>query len=94
MDILLEMISGMESALREDVRGQRQVFLNAGSRGIFDRCFSTPLHYTALTLAPTLSFADAFVCTRDEKKNGFITDGRGFKNFCGFEAWLLYNSFK
>jgi hypothetical protein len=28
-----------------DVRGQRQVFLNAGSRGIFDRCFSTPLHY-------------------------------------------------
>jgi hypothetical protein len=24
-----------------DVRGQRQVFLNTGSRGIFDRCFST-----------------------------------------------------
>jgi hypothetical protein len=36
------------------VRGrQRQVFLNAGSLGIFDKCLSTPLHYPALTLAPT-----------------------------------------
>ena len=40
------------------------------------------------------------VCTCNNRhghapeKKGFITDGRGFKNFCGFEAWLLYNSFK
>jgi hypothetical protein len=36
-----------------DVRRPRQVFLNTGSRGIFDRCFSTPMHYPALTSAPT-----------------------------------------
>ena len=35
---------GWTSMCGRDVRGQRQVFLNAGSRGIFDRCFSTPLH--------------------------------------------------
>jgi hypothetical protein len=36
-----------------DVRGQLQVFLNTSSRGIFDRCFSTPLHYPSSTLALT-----------------------------------------
>jgi hypothetical protein len=25
---------------------------------------------------------------------GIITDGRGFIHFCGFEAWLLHNSFE
>ena len=34
------------------------------------------------------------ICTRVQKVIGFITDGRGFIHFCGFEAWLLYNSFK
>ena len=36
---------GWKARCGRDVLGQRQVFLNAGSRGIFDRCFSTPLHY-------------------------------------------------
>ena len=44
MDILPDVIGGVESALREGCPSHtcrvRQVFLNAGSQGIFDRCFS------------------------------------------------------
>jgi hypothetical protein len=31
---------GWKARCGRDVRGQRKVFLNVGSRGIFDRCFS------------------------------------------------------
>ena len=40
MDILLDVIGGVESALLEGCPRTMQVFLNAGSRGMFDRCFS------------------------------------------------------
>ena len=44
---------GWRARCGRDVRGQRQVFLNAGSRGIFGRCFSTPLKIFVRPFQPT-----------------------------------------
>ena len=52
-DILLDVIGGVESALREGCPRTLTDVSQHWFSGHFRQVFSTPMHYPALTLAPT-----------------------------------------
>jgi hypothetical protein len=63
-DILLDVIGGVESALREGCPGTMTGVSQYWFSGHFRQVFSTLIHYPALTLAPTCAGA-RLLCTSD-----------------------------
>jgi hypothetical protein len=60
------------------------MFLNDGSRGIFDRCFSTPLHFPALTHNGTDVWMDGFININDMYNNA--VGKRGVRLYEAYEV--------